>query len=393
MPCGHPEPAPVALAEVCARHGAAFLRRHGARLSPAMWRAWRAITACRTPALGARVYRCQGCGKGHCAYHSCRHRLCPKCGGREAAEWTARQQEKLLPVPYFMITMTIPSELRASFGREEAFWYDAFFTAGAGVLTETAAEPKHLGVQPGFMGILHTWTRDLAYHPHLHFVMPGGGLRAVRTAGRPGTGKAGGGRWQWKGVPQPDFLFPVRLLSVRLRMAMQAHVRAERPDLYGDIPEFVWRQAWVVHVQPAGSGSAVMKYLARYVSRSALGPGAIVSDDERGVTYRYTESGTGETKYQTLPSDAFLLRVLRHALPRGFRRIRYYGWLHPAARRRFLRVQTLLCVKLYLGERPAPESGPPPCPHCGGVLTLLASHRPRGPPRPLPPPRPSPSIP
>ena len=117
------------------------------------------------------------------------------------------------------------------------------------------------------------------------------------------------------GLAPADFLFPVRLLSVRLRRAMQAHVRAERPDLYDDIPEFVWRQAWVVHVQPAGSGSTVLKYLARYVSRSALGPGAIRSDDERGVTYRYTESATGETNYKTLPADAFLRRVLRHALP------------------------------------------------------------------------------
>jgi len=308
--------------------------------------------------------------------------LCPKCGGREAAQWTARQQEKLLPVPYFMVTMTIPSELRASFGREEAFWYDAFFAAGAKVLTETAAEEKHLGVQPGFMGVLHTWTRDLSYHPHIHFVMPGGGLYATKSTAKPGTGKAAGVQWKWKSVKNAEFLFPVKLLSIRLRMAMQEHVREHRPDLDAEIPEFVWRQEWVVHVQPAGSGQEVLKYLARYVSRSAIGPAAIVSDDERGVTYRYTESGSGQTKYKTLPADDFILRVLRHALPKGFRRIRYYGWLHPSAMRRFLRVQTLLRVRLFLGDRPGHKTAPAPCPHCGGVLELLASHRPRGPPRP-----------
>ena len=331
--------------------------------------------------MGAHIYHCQACGKGHCVYHSCRHRLCPRCGGREAAEWTARQQEKLLPAPYFMITMTIPSELRASFGRDEAFWYDALFTAGAQVLTATAAEEKHLGVQAGFMGILHTWTRDLAYHPHLHWLMPGGGLRAKKAPGRPGTGKGTISRWIWKSVKSPDFLFPVKLLSIRLRSAMQAHVRKHRPDLYADIPGGVWRREWVVHIQPAGSGNAVLKYLARYVSRSALGPGTIVRDDAPGITYRYTESGTGLTKYKTLPAADFLLRVLRHALPRGFRRIRYIGWLHPAAKKRFIRVQTLLRVPLFLGGRPAPETAPLPCPHCGGVLKLLATHRPRGPPR------------
>lgn len=369
------------LASVFAHHGPEFLRQHGARLSPHMWRAWRAITTCRTPAMGAQVYRCAGCGKGHCVYHSCRHRSCPRCGGREAAQWAARQQEKLLPVPYFMVTMTIPSELRAGFGRDEAFWYDALFAAGAKVLTETAAEEKHLGVQPGFMGILHTWTRDLAYHPHIHWLMPGGGLCEKKTEARPGTGKAAAPRWKWKGVKSADFLFPVKLLSIRLRIAMEEHVRTQRPDLHADIPDLVWRREWVVHVQPAGSGNAVLKYLARYVSRSAPGPAAIVSDDERGITYRYTESDTGLTKHQTLPADAFILRVLRHALPRGFRRIRYCGWLHPSAKRRFLRVQTLLRVRLFLGERPANETAPCPCPHCGGVLELLATHRPRGPPR------------
>ena len=212
--------------------------------------------------------------------------------------------------------------------------------------------------------------------------MPGGGLRQEKTPGRPGTGKAASTRWKWKSVKSPDFLFPVKLLSIRLRIAMQEHVRTHRPDLHADIPEFVWRQEWVVHVQPAGSGSAVVKYLARYVSRSALGPAAIVSDDERGITYRYTESGTGLTKHQTLPADDFIRRVLRHALPRGFRRIRYVGWLHPAAKKRFLRVQTLLRVRLFLGELPVNDPVPAPCPHCGGVLELLASHRPRGPPRP-----------
>ena len=131
-----------------------------------------------------------------------------------------------------------------------------------------------------------------------------------------------------------------------------------------------------------GSGREVVKYLARYVSRSALGPAAILSDDERGVTYRYTESGTGLTKLKTLPPHAFIRRVLRHALPRGFRRLRYCGWLHPSAKKRFLRVQTLLRVKLCLGERPGDSPAPPPCPHCGGALALLAIHRPRGPPRP-----------
>ena len=143
----------------------------------------------------------------------------------------------------------------------------------------------------------------------------------------------------------------------------------------------MWRQEWIVHVQPAGSGQEVLKYLARYVSRSAIGPAAIVSDDERGVTYRYTESGSGLTKYKTLPADDFIQRVLRHALPKGFRRIRYYGWLHLSAMSRLLRVQTLLRVPLFLSDRPGHKTAPAPCPHCGGVLELLATHRSRGPPR------------
>lgn len=212
--------------------------------------------------------------------------------------------------------------------------------------------------------------------------MPGGGLDAAKSAARTGTGKAAGVHWKWQSAKNAEFLFPVKLLSIRLRVAMQEHVREHRPDWYADIPDFVWRREWVVHVQPAGSGKEVLKYLARYVSRSAIGPAAIVSDDERGITYRYTESGSGLTKYKPLSADDFILRVLRHALPRGFRRIRYYGWLHPSAKKRFLRVQTLLRVRLFLGARPGDEPAPPSCPHCGGVLELLASHRPRGPPRP-----------
>ena len=160
-------------------------------------------------------------------------------------------------------------------------------------------------------------------------------------------------------------------------MAMQEHVREHRPDLDADIPEFVWRQEWVVHVQPAGCGQEVLKYLARYVSRSAIGPSGIVSDDERGVTYRYTESGSGLTKYKTLPADDFIQRVLRHALPKGFRRIRYYGWLHLSAMSRLLRVQTLLRVPLFLSDCPGHKTAPAPCPHCGGVLERRDNERDR----------------
>jgi hypothetical protein len=367
------------LADVFRRHGPEYQRRFGARMPGHHRRAFDAVLSCRTPDRGGHLYECGGCRRRHFGYHSCNHRSCPKCGGADAAEWRQRRLKELLPVPYFLITFTLPAELRGVCRSNQRLFYKLLFEESAKTLQEIAANPKQLGAELGFLGVLHSWTRQLTYHPHIHYIVPGGGLKAAPD-GRTQRRKWRKCRTTAKGEP---YLLPVQVLSQRFRNRFAAALREKAPEFYQKLPASVWARPWVVHSQPAGSGAAAIGYLSAYVQRTALSNKRILSDDGARITLGYTESGTGLCKSVTFDPINFIGKVLQHVLPSGFHRVRYFGWVHPRARKRFFEVQTLLSVPLVLRAAEPPPHAPLHlrCPHCGQpALKIIARLR-----RPRPP--------
>ena len=346
------------LADWLARQApAALLRRD---LRPEQRRALHAIQRCRTPALGGHRYRCARCGGDHHGFHSCHHRACPRCGGAKTAAWTRKQTDRLLPVPYFFVTFTVPDTLRFAFAARPGLLHDLFFTQDAAALQRIAALPRHLGAELGMLGVLHTSGRQLQHHPHLHFITPGGGLRPDHR--------------KWRKTRQPDWLLPNDLIAAQLRRGMEEALRAAAPDLHAQVPDSVWRKGWWVNIKPAGSGVNVVQYLARYVQHTAISDERILAADDRAVRFSYTDSRSGAHRELTLNAEEFLRRYLQHVLPPGQHRVRYFGWMHPAAKKRRLIVETLLAVVIVV----RPKSNLPPpwhlrCPHCERFTLVLVA--------------------
>jgi hypothetical protein len=217
-------------------------------------------------------------------------------------------------VPYFLVTFTVPQELRPAFARQPERMHSALFRESAATLQQVAAERRLLGAELGFVGVLHTWGRQLQHHPHVHYIVPGGGLSP--------DGK------KWVPARQADWLLPVQKLAAVFRSRLEEALRAEAPAEHATIPAGTWRKPWVVNTQPAGSGVTVVRYLARYVGRTAISDERIVAADDQAVTFRYTDSQTQEKKICTLSAEEFLRRYLQHVPPPGQHRVRYFGWMH-----------------------------------------------------------------
>ncbi len=349
------------LASIFAAHWGRFASLHRHLLGGAHYRAAEAVLACRTAELGGQVHRCGDCGRQTYGYHSCNHRACPKCGGREQKEWAAAQEAKLIRAGYFMLTFTLPQELRVSAYRGQRWFYDLMFRAMALTLMEFGQDGKHLGGTPGFSAVLHTWTREMGYHPHLHVIMPGlalgaDGLRVRRAKGT-------------------RYLFPVKALGAafrnRVRMLLQARDREEHTQHLAQIDSRVWHRAWVVDAQAVGRGRAAVRYLARYVHKSAISEPRLLGYDGAGrIRLNCQDSRSGRWHVVALAVDEFLRRWCLHVLPKGLVRVRHYGFLSAAAKRRLERIHQIL------GTRPAPkppasEAPAPQCPCCGRAMTLL----------------------
>ena len=349
------------LADWLVRQAPGYRQRHGARLTPERARALTAIERCRTPAQGGQVYRCAKCGTTHFGFHSCHHRSCPRCDGAETAAWTARQEARLLPVPYFLVTFTLPEPVQALALTHAALLYELLFSESAATLQQVAALGRLLGGELGFIGVLHTWGRRLQRHPHIHYIVPGGGLRPDHL--------------KWRSLRQPDWLLPVDLLSAVFAGRMEEALRAAAPALHAQIPDSCWRGPWVVHSQSAGSGSAVVRYLARYVFRTAISDKRIIHLDDGRVVFHYIDSETRQRRICRLDADEFMRRYLQHVPPDGFHRVRYFGWMHPAAKRRRAIVETLVAAVIVVRQKPEP---PPQwhlrCPHCQ-AFALIAIER------------------
>jgi hypothetical protein len=334
------------------------------RCAPSARRALAAIARCRTPELGGHVYRCTDCAGSDFAYHSCHHRACPRCGGARTAAWTAQQEARLLPVPYFLVTFTVPEELRPLFAMRPEAMHAALFRESAATLQAVAAEKRLLGGELGFVGVLHTWGRQLQLHPHVHYIVPGGGLSADER--------------KWIAARQRDWLLPVAKLAAGFARRMEEAVRALAPAEHAAVPAGTWRRRWSVHSQPAGSGEPVVRYLARYVGRTAISDERIVAADDERVTFRYTDSATQQRRLCALSAAEFLRRYLQHVPPSGQHRVRYFGWMHPSAKARRMKVETLLQKPIVLAA--APSERPQwhlRCPHCARFTLVRVGVLPR----------------
>lgn len=358
----------VALAEIVRRHGEAYRHRFGARLLPSHTRALADIAACRTAALGGRVFACRDCGHQHYLYHSCNNRSCPTCSGARTGRWLAKREAELLPVPYFHVVFTLPEPWREVVREHQKALLPLLMRAAAQALLTLGADPRYLGGELGLMCVLHTWTRTLIYHPHVHCLVPAGALR-------------GDGTWI---AARKNFLLPVRALSRLFRGkflhgARQLLPRAQRPA-HSDQP-------WVVYCKPTlNCTRKVLAYLGRYVHRVAITNRRILKLENDQVSFHWQESATGATRVMTLTSEEFLRRFLQHVLPRGTHKVRYYGLLNPARRTRLKRLQLLLATrreKAQPSEPQTPTAVVVACPCCLSTTLVLVgrlARRARSPP-------------
>jgi Putative transposase/Transposase zinc-binding domain len=390
------------VADIFRDHGAAWRKANTGHVSLDQMKVMSAIERCRTAALGGHVARCEGCAHTVIAYNSCRNRHCPKCQGTAAKEWLAAREADLLPVSYFHVVFTLPAAIADIAYQNKAAIYDILFTASAETMTTIAGDPKHLGARIGITSVLHTWGSALTHHPHVHMIVPGGGISLDGT------------RW----VPcRPDFILPVEVLSCLFRGLFLAKLvaahRAGRLEFFGvharldNIRAFKAYLAplrkidWVVYAKrPFGGPKAVLAYLSRYTHRVAISNRRLVAAEDGGVSFRWKDyriEGPGRWKTMTLTSHEFIRRFLMHVLPSGFHRIRHYGLLASGTRAaNIARSRELLAV-------PAPQKPPDtseaaaieeppilprPCPCCGGRMIVIETfargcdpkHRPSPPP-------------
>ena len=394
-------PSGLELADIFRQLGPAYRRDHAAALSRGQRRVMSAIERCRTAALGGHVEQCDACGHQRIAFNSCRDRHCPKCQSLTRAQWLEDRRAELLPVQYFHVVFTLPQEIAAIAYQNKAVVYDLLFRATAETLRTIAADPRHLGAEIGFIAILHTWGQNLLHHPHLHCVVPGGGL------------SPDGQRWI---ACRPGFFLPVRVLSRlfrRLFLAMlqqafaagalkfhNALAELQDPAAFARYVAPTVRADWVVYAKPPfGGPQRVLDYLGRYTHRVAIANSRLVAFADGQVAFRWKDyRHASRQKVMRLEAGEFVRRFLLHVLPSGFQRIRHYGWL--ANRSRAAKLER--CRQLLDVPAPAPVQADEPadyrdryqrltgvslweCPHCRRgrmvcIETLPPGALPRGPP-------------
>jgi len=299
------------------------------------------ITACRTPAMGGAMYYCQDCDRWQYSYHSCGNRNCNKCGNERAQDWLGKTGSLLLAVDHFMVTFTLPGDLRRIARSHQRLFYGLLMSCAAASLQTLGWDSRFIGGQLAMMGVLHTWGRDLSYHPHVHMIVAGGGL------------------WKDEGLwlaSRPDFLVPVKALSVIFAAKFRDGLKKQAPELFGEVDPSLWRDSWVVHSQPVGKGQAALKYLAQYVFRPAISNKRLVSMDGDTITFRWQHSQTRRWNTTALDPMEFIRRYLQHVLPRGFVKVRYYGLYGHRHRERLSLLRQNLTQPA--GDSSSPSAGP-----------------------------------
>jgi Putative transposase/Transposase zinc-binding domain len=374
------------VADIFRDHGPAWRKANAGHVSLGQLKVMSAIESCRTAALGGHVARCEKCSHMQIAYNSCRNRHCPKCQGAAAKEWLAEREADLLPAPYYHVVFTLPAPISDIAYQNKAAIYDILFKAAAETLITIAADPKHLGARIGLTSVLHTWGSALTHHPHIHIIVPGGGV------------SLDGERWV---SCRPGFFLPVRVLSrlfrrLFLKKLMAAH-EAGALTFFGTRAPLAKRKAfaafltplrrieWVVYSKrPFGGPQAVLAYLSRYTHRVAISNGRLIAFDEAGVTFKwkdYRAKGRERAKVMTLATHEFIRRFLIHVLPDGFHRIRHYGLFASGKRaENIARARELLNSPAPQDQAGNPHADEPPafahpCPCCGGRMVIIETFR------------------
>jgi len=342
------------LAAIVHQYYDAFIAKYADSLLPSHLTALNAIRRCRTPDSGEIYVQCPDCGQAEWRPMSCGHRSCPKCQNHEASQWIDRQRAKLLPVPYFMATFTLPHEFRPLSWNHQKTVYSILFTCTAGTLKDFGLNPKNLGAQIGMSMVLHTHNRKLDFHPHTHVVVPGGGVDKHTR--------------QWK-KKKGKYLFNKKNMAKVFRARfLKAVTEAGLP-----IPKAVPKK-WVVDCKYVGKGLSALKYLSRYLYRGVISERNIISNQNGQVTLKYIESRSKKTRYRTLNGEDFLQLIMQHVLPKGFRRVRDYGFLHGNAKKLLFAVQLVLRVVIEeIKQRTRPVFK---CPCCQSPMLVIKFRRP-----------------
>ena len=404
-----PRPA-LEVADIFRDHGPAWRQANAGHVSIEQLKVMSAIETCRTAALGGHVARCQNeeCGHTQIGYNSCRNRHCPKCQGAAAREWLAEREKELLPVPYFHVVFTLPAKIADIAYQNKAAIYGILFKASAETMTTIAADTKHLGARIGVLSVLHTWGSALTHHPHVHMIVPGGGISLDGT------------RWV---ACRPNFFLAVRVLSAlfrrlvleRLTAAHQAgelaffgkHAALTNARAFANYLAPLRNSKWVVYCKrPFGGPEEVLRYLARYTHRVAIANRRLISVDDKGVTFKWKDyrldGAERYNKVMTLHPHEFIRRFLMHVLPSGFHRIRYYGFLISQTRaKNIAHIRELLknpiipidAIKAANAKASAtaqpeePKAPERPCPCCGSrmsiIETFLRGQQPKNRPTPV----------
>ena len=377
-------PRPVLeVADIFRGHGATWRRANAGHLSLGQLKAMAAIEACRTAELGGHVTACEDCGHTVISYNSCGNRHCPKCQGAAARQWLADREAELLPLPYYHVVFTLPSAIGAIAWQNKVEVYGLLFKAASETMLIIAADPKHLGARIGMSAVLHTWGSALTHHPHVHMIVPGGGL------------SLDGERF----IPcRRRFFLPVRVLSRLFRRLVLERLTAAyeqgrlilegslaklvRPAAFAAVLKPLRRKKWFVYAKrPFAGPKAVLAYLSRYTHRAAISNARLIAHDGRGVTFHYKDyraDGVARRKVMTLATDEFIRRFLLHILPKGFHRIRHYGLFANTGR-----AANIARLRELLGSMPPAEASAspgqdepaetvlPPCPCCGGRMIVI----------------------
>lgn len=307
------------IADIFRAHGHDYLSMHGHHILPSQHRAMWDIIACRSGQFGGHLMACDQCGHTHYSYHSCCNRSCPKCLTKISEKWVEARKKERLPATYFHVVFTIPKELRGLVIRHQKIFYGILFKAAANTLKKLGHDPHYMGGDIGFYAVLHTWTRALLFHPHLHCLIPGCGIDPE-------------GKWI---SGRKNYLFPAKPMADIFRAYFMKKARKAMPDI--TFPQAVWKPRWVVHIKPSIQGpEKVMKYLGRYIHRVAITNHRILELKEGNVRFKYRDNQENCWKTMTLTAVQFIHRFLQHVLPRGFHKVRTYGFLHPTQRQRLI---------------------------------------------------------
>ena len=353
------------IADIFREHGPEYLETYQESIPSNHRKVIKEIINCRTAVCGVNVYTCGQCGKSQVVFRSCGNRHCPTCQNHKTRQWLEKQLNRELPGHHFMVTFTVPRQLRRFMRSHQRMAYSALFAASSASLKKLSSDEKFVGGNcPGFFGVLHTWGRQLEYHPHIHYIVPGGAFDKES------------GNWHSSRV---DFYVPVSALSKIFRAKFRDEMK--KAGLFDQLDPIVWNIDWNVNCQAVGSSEGSLKYLAPYVFKVAITDSRIVKVENRQVTFRYKKQKSARWRTMTLDVMEFIRRYLQHVLPTGFMKIRYYGFMGSGSSVTLddIRAAIELSLDFFAECRQVPKNqgiASPYCPHCGGKLEYCYSIRP-----------------